>query len=145
MTPRQRILTALNHEPPDRTPTDGWFHHEVIDALKQHYGTDDWSVVLSELGIEGWVDLSPQVVSADGAEEANLETGHASGRPFGLTTARTKMPGEPNSGWAKTGVIASGSAVRSSMPKRRQTLPALRCFRRRVSLSRRAMLGKLPN
>ncbi len=81
MTPRQRILTALNHEPPDRTPTDGWFHHEVIDALKQHYGTDDWPVVLSELGIEGWVDLSPQVVSADGAEEANLQTGHASGRP----------------------------------------------------------------
>jgi len=89
MTPRQRILAALNHEPPDRTPTDGWFHHEVIDALKQHYGTDEWSVVLAELGIEGWVDLSPQVVSAAGTEEDKSQTEHASGRPAAWIDDRT--------------------------------------------------------
>ncbi len=33
MTPRQRILTALSHQTPDRTPTDGWFHPEVTDVL----------------------------------------------------------------------------------------------------------------
>ena len=81
MTPRQRILTTLDHEPPDRTPTDGWFHHEVIDSLKQHYQTDDWSVVLTELGIEGWADLSPQIVPPDGAEQLELQPGHASGNP----------------------------------------------------------------
>lgn len=81
MTPRQRILATLNHEPPDRTPTDGWFHPEVIEALKQHYQTDDWSVVLDGLGIEGWVDLSPYVVPAGSGEEVLSQFGHASGRP----------------------------------------------------------------
>ena len=81
MTPRERILTALNHERPDRTPTDGWFHDEVIETLKGHYRTDDWSDVLAELGIEGWTDLSPQVVPPDAGEELDLEATHASGQP----------------------------------------------------------------
>lgn len=81
MTPRQRILTTLNHEPPDRTPTDGWFHHEVIDSLKQHYETEDWSDVLAELGIEGWAELSPEIVSGDRAEQDSSLPGHASGQP----------------------------------------------------------------
>ena len=54
MTPRERILTALGHEPPDRTPTDGWFHEEVMESLKRHYGTEDWEVVLGELGMFWW-------------------------------------------------------------------------------------------
>ena len=58
MTPRQRILAALNHEPPDRTPTDGWFHPEVIESLKQHYQTDDWSVVLGQ-----WANIGTVVTT----------------------------------------------------------------------------------
>ncbi len=81
MTPRQRLLTALNHQPPDRTPTDGWFHPEVIETLKRHYETDDWQVVLDGLGIEGWTDLSSQVVPPEGAEDRELSPGHASGKP----------------------------------------------------------------
>jgi len=54
MTPRQRIVAALSRQVPDRTPTDGWFHHEVQRQLKAHYGTDDWNEVLAELGVEGW-------------------------------------------------------------------------------------------
>mgnify|MGYP005632715377 FL=1 len=54
MTPRERINAALRRQLPDRTPTDGWFHAEVIRMLKEHYGTDDWDVVLAELGVEGW-------------------------------------------------------------------------------------------
>lgn len=81
MTPRQRIQTALNHEPPDRTPTDGWFHHEVMDSLKQHYQTDDWSDVLAKLGIEGWAELSPEIVAGDRAEQDSSLPGHASGQP----------------------------------------------------------------
>ena len=61
MTPRERILAALNREVPDRTPTDGWFHQEVQKRLKAHYGTERWGDVLQELGIEGWGGCSPWI------------------------------------------------------------------------------------
>jgi uroporphyrinogen decarboxylase len=61
ITPRDRILMSLDHEPPDRTPTDGWFHPEVVEKLKDHYQTDDWNIVLGRLGIEGWAEISPSV------------------------------------------------------------------------------------
>ncbi len=54
MTPRERILAALRHQIPDRTPTDGWFHDEVEARLKKHYRTEKWSDVLDELGVVGW-------------------------------------------------------------------------------------------
>jgi uroporphyrinogen decarboxylase len=62
MTPRENILTALNHEVPDYTPTFGWFHNEVEDRLKAHYRTDNWEQVLEALGIVGWQDCSPLLV-----------------------------------------------------------------------------------
>ncbi len=61
-TPRERILTTFAHERPDRPPTDGWFHQEVADRLKQHFCTDDWEQVLQQLGMDGWATLSPQLV-----------------------------------------------------------------------------------
>ncbi len=89
MTPRERILAALNHEPPDRTPTDGWFHPEVVESLKQHYQTDDWSVILDGLGIEGWVDLSPQLVPTDPDKQIVPQFGSASGEPARWLDERT--------------------------------------------------------
>ncbi|MDP6702577.1 MAG: hypothetical protein QGH25_23185, partial [Candidatus Latescibacteria bacterium] len=65
MNPRQRILAALHRQVPDRTPTDGWFHREVQAMLKAHYGTEDWSQVLRELGVEGWANLSPRLEFPD--------------------------------------------------------------------------------
>jgi uroporphyrinogen decarboxylase len=62
MTPRERILAALRHQVPDRTPTDGWFHDEVERRLLRHYGTEDWQEVLCALGIEGWASLRPRMV-----------------------------------------------------------------------------------
>ena len=81
MTPRQRILATLNHEPPDRIPTDGWFHPEVVDALKRHYRTEAWADVLRELGIEGWTDLSPTLVPPGKRRVDGSGDGHASGTP----------------------------------------------------------------
>ena len=81
MTPRERILTALSHEQPDRTPTDGWFHPEVIETLKRHCETDDWDDVLAVLGIEGWTELSPHLVPADPDKQQIDRPGHASGAP----------------------------------------------------------------
>lgn len=89
MTPRQRILTALSHQPPDRTPTDGWFHPEVTETLKRHYRTGDWAVVLAELGIEGWADLSPQIIPPEGDRGLTLRPGHASGKPARWLDDRT--------------------------------------------------------
>ncbi len=89
MTPRQRILATLNHEPPDRTPTDGWFHPEVIESLKRHYDTDDWSVVLDELGIEGWADLSPHLAPVAPDGQIIPQMGHASGEPAKWLDERT--------------------------------------------------------
>ena len=80
MTPRQRILSTLSHQPPDRTPVDGWFHPEVVQSLKQHFCTDDWSTVLQELGIEGWADLSASVHFADFEARATPRPGSADGR-----------------------------------------------------------------
>jgi len=65
MTPRERILAALNREVPDRTPTTGWFHAEVEKMLKAHYGTEHWGDVLHELGIEGWGGLGPRIEFPD--------------------------------------------------------------------------------
>ena len=75
MTARQRILAALNHEPPDRTPTDGWFHPEVLVKLKRHFGTDDRATVLQALGIEGWASLTPALHFAAFEEVATLGFG----------------------------------------------------------------------
>lgn len=76
MTPRERILTALHHEKPDRTPTDGWFHPEVVERLKKHFQTDVWEDVLRELGVEGWASLSPGVRFAEYEKRAQPRPGH---------------------------------------------------------------------
>ena len=80
MNPRERILTALDHRRPDRTPVDGWFHPEVVETLKAHFHTDDWSDVLAELGIEGWIDLAPWIHFADFEARATPRPGDPDGR-----------------------------------------------------------------
>lgn len=82
MTPRERILATLNHQVPDHTPTDGWFHAEVRKRLLAHYRTDDWGEVLRELGIEGWAELSPWLVFPE--FEARAEEGFGGRRGIWL-------------------------------------------------------------
>ena len=79
MTPRQRILNALDHQPPDRTPVDGWFHPEVVVALKRHFQTDDWATVLEHLGIDGWTELAPSIHFAEFDAKAGPRPGHRAG------------------------------------------------------------------
>ena len=89
MTPRERILAALNHELPDRTPTDGWFHPEVVASLKRYYQTDDWPAVLAKLGIEGWVELGPYLRPRDPLQAFTPQYGSASGQPATWLDERT--------------------------------------------------------
>ncbi len=76
MTPRERILAALHHQRPDRTPTDGWFHPEIVAALKRHYGTDDWAVVLQQLGVEGWAETSIGFSMGEYEQRCTVRPGH---------------------------------------------------------------------
>jgi len=78
MTARERILATLAHERPDRTPTDAWFHQEVKKRLLAHYRTEDWNVVLAELGIEGWGHCNLNVAFPDYAARITPRPG---GRP----------------------------------------------------------------
>jgi uroporphyrinogen decarboxylase len=52
MTPRERILAALAHQQPDRTPRDFWAEPPAWNRLLAHVGHDDRERVLQELGID---------------------------------------------------------------------------------------------
>jgi len=89
MNPRERILATLNHEVPDRTPTYGWFHHEVQKRLKEHFKTDSWEQVLLELGIEGWAGCNPWLEFPEYEAKATLRPGPLPGRPVVWIDDRT--------------------------------------------------------
>ena len=52
MTPRQRVLTALDHRQPDRTPRDFWAEPPTWNRLLAHLGHDDRQRALDQLGID---------------------------------------------------------------------------------------------
>ncbi|NLY02247.1 MAG: hypothetical protein GXY83_39685 [Rhodopirellula sp.] len=52
MTPRERVLTALSHRQPDRTPRDFWAEPPTWNRLFAHVGHDDKSRLLDDLGVD---------------------------------------------------------------------------------------------
>ncbi len=52
MTPRQRVLTALNHRQADRVPRDFWAEEPAWKRLLAHLGHEDRDRVLDDLGID---------------------------------------------------------------------------------------------
>jgi uroporphyrinogen decarboxylase len=52
MTPRQRVLAALEHRVPDRTPRDFWAEPAAWTRLLAHVGHGDKDRLLDELGID---------------------------------------------------------------------------------------------
>lgn len=52
MTPRERVLTALKHEQPDRTPRGFWAEPPAWKRLLAHLGHDDKDALLESLGID---------------------------------------------------------------------------------------------
>jgi len=90
MTARERVLAAINHEPCDRVATDIWLTAEVRQDLLRRFDTEDWTVVLEALGIDGMAGVGmaytgPERRTADGepcglwgirpAREIRLPTG----------------------------------------------------------------------
>jgi len=52
MSPRERVLTALGHEQPDRTPRDFWAEPPALARLLAHLRQDDPEELLRQLGID---------------------------------------------------------------------------------------------
>ena len=52
MNSKERVMTALRHEQPDRIPCDYIGTPEIDDVLKKHFGTEDMDVVLEHLGVD---------------------------------------------------------------------------------------------
>ena len=52
MTSRERVLAALQHEPPDRTPRDFWAEPPAWKRLLTHVGHTDHDRLLDTLGID---------------------------------------------------------------------------------------------
>lgn len=52
MTSRERVIAALDHRQPDRTPRDFWAEPPTWNRLLAHLGHDDRDRVLNELGID---------------------------------------------------------------------------------------------
>lgn len=68
MTSRERVLAALNHIQPDRTPTDFQAVGTIWERLYKHFRTNDMKDVLDALAIDcAWVD--PEV----GRQPAKLD------------------------------------------------------------------------
>lgn len=52
MSPRERVLAALAHEQPDRTPCDFWAEPPTWNRLLAHFGHDDKDRLLDDLGVD---------------------------------------------------------------------------------------------
>ena len=52
MTSRERVLTALRHEQPDRTPRDFWAEPPTWKRLFAHVGHEDKDKLLDSLGVD---------------------------------------------------------------------------------------------
>jgi uroporphyrinogen decarboxylase len=60
MTPRERMLAAIEHRSFDRVPTDIWMTEEVRDRLVGHFGSME--VAAEELHIDGMPGVGPAYV-----------------------------------------------------------------------------------
>ena len=52
MNSRERVLTALRHETPDRTPVDAWFRPEVEEAMRERLACTDQEELYQRLEID---------------------------------------------------------------------------------------------
>jgi uroporphyrinogen decarboxylase len=52
MTSRERVLTALRHEQPDRTPRDFWAEPPAMKRLFDHVGYNDKDRLLDAMGVD---------------------------------------------------------------------------------------------
>jgi len=61
MTPKTRVLTALNHKTADRVPLDFAATPGTKQKLKEYFGVEEDEILLQELGID-ISELPPLIV-----------------------------------------------------------------------------------
>lgn len=61
MTSKERVLTALSHKCPDRTPCDYLATPEVDEKMMKHFQVDDMDGVLEKLGVDLRVIDTPYI------------------------------------------------------------------------------------
>jgi len=81
MTPRERILAAINHEPTDRVPIDYWGVWEITEKLFKHFGVNDM------LGLSKSLELDK--IMGVGAP---MKPDCARSNPWNIETVRIKLP-----------------------------------------------------
>jgi len=59
MNSKERILSAIHREKPDRIPSDIWATPEVMENLKKHFGVDSERAIWEKLSIDKMVNLTP--------------------------------------------------------------------------------------
>jgi uroporphyrinogen decarboxylase len=52
MNPRDRVIAAIEHQRPDRTPLDGSFRHDVWKRLEEFFNTTDAEEIMGNLGLD---------------------------------------------------------------------------------------------
>ncbi|NWG12626.1 MAG: uroporphyrinogen-III decarboxylase-like protein [Acidobacteria bacterium] len=50
MNSKERVLTAVRHQEPDRVPVDFWWSHEILHRLLNHLGLDNQEQLQTYLG-----------------------------------------------------------------------------------------------
>ncbi len=84
MTSRERWLAVLNHEVPDRVPTDYWATGEATAKLVEHMGCADIREVRRRLRLDTPVSVGPKYVGPPIPEGQNL---------YGCRTQRVEYEG----------------------------------------------------
>jgi len=65
MTHRQRVLTALSHQPPDRVPWDYWAASEISQRFRDHLGLPDQESLLRHLDVDLRYVAGPSLVGQE--------------------------------------------------------------------------------
>lgn len=52
MNSKERVITAINHQTPDRIPLDGSFRQDVWSKLEDHFGTKEAEDIMDKLGLD---------------------------------------------------------------------------------------------
>lgn len=63
MDSRERVLTAVEHEEPDRVPIGFEAHQGITDKLMAHYGVQDRLALFRKMGIDGFSVFCESYVS----------------------------------------------------------------------------------
>jgi uroporphyrinogen decarboxylase len=68
MTPKQRVIAAINHQRPDRIPLDGNFREDVWAKLEGYFGTVDPEEIMENLGLDiRYPQMEPSAAFAEQA------------------------------------------------------------------------------